>query len=91
MASFRNRGLVRKSLMRRLIIFFLLVALIPTVAVGVLSFRSQQQALELAEYKRLDEARQLRMKEISTYLHQTLTNVKFLATTPAALEALNRT
>lgn len=76
--------------MGKLIVFFLLVALVPTSVVAWLSFRSQRASLEQAEYNRLDEARQLRKTELSNYLQQTQTNLKFLATTPSAQEAFRK-
>lgn len=73
--------------MVKLVGFFLLVALVPTATVAWLSFRSQRASLEQAEYNRLTEARQLCKTEILNYLLQTRTNLTFLSTTPAALEA----
>ncbi|MGO9120805.1 MAG: methyl-accepting chemotaxis protein [Desulfomonilaceae bacterium] len=72
-----------KSLMRKLVLLFLLIALIPVAIVGYLSYRSAGSALQEASLGKLSTSRdQAREKIIATVQHA-LGDIEYLGYTPA--------
>lgn len=85
-------NLIRRSLLLKLVLFFLLVALIPTVVVGYLSFKRAKAGLESSVLAELETARKQAVQSVAEYLLASMTDLKFLADTwsvQAAFEILS--
>ncbi len=70
---------VRKSLMAKLLGFFLLVALVPIVLVGSQSYRTARDALNTAEYRKLDALRDQISMGVHLYVVGCFHAARFLA------------
>ncbi len=70
------------SLMVKLVVFFLLVALIPIGIVGYLSFTSAREALQEATLGKLRAIRERGDEDIVAYLKQNLSEMKYLGSNP---------
>jgi methyl-accepting chemotaxis protein len=68
-----------QSLMRQLVVIFILVALVPIVTVGYLSYTSAKDALFQSEFRKLNALRNQKALEIQAYLLDVLDAAKFLA------------
>jgi methyl-accepting chemotaxis protein len=81
MSYFRVKSLAVKGLMAKLVLYFVLVALLPIVLVGYLSFRSATTSLEQLQLEKLDSLREAKADELRQYLQETADSVAFLGTT----------
>lgn len=72
---------IRKSLMIKLVLFFLLVALVPTAVVGYLSFTSARGGMEESVNEKLEADRNRVKEALRDYLLASMTDLKFLADT----------
>ena len=79
--------ILRKSLMGKVVVFCLFVALVPAALVGYLSFRRAGTALEEAQLEKLGAARDLAAKNVVDYLLATVTDMTFLAANESVHEA----
>ncbi len=75
------------SLRAKLIVFFLVVALIPVGAVGYLSFRKARTALERSELGLLVSSAERTRRAIVQYLETSVTNLKVLSETWSVVSA----
>lgn len=81
------RTILRKSLMGKVVVFCLFVALVPAALVGYLSFRKAGTALQEAQLEKLGAARDLAAKNVVDYLLATVTDMTFLAANESVHEA----
>ncbi|MFH1112952.1 MAG: methyl-accepting chemotaxis protein [Pseudomonadota bacterium] len=78
---------IARSLMIKLMILVLLVALVPIGIVGYLSFDGAKEALRRAQLQKLEGSRDDATQRLLEYLTQTLTHIQFLAGTRSVQEA----
>ncbi|AFM23037.1 methyl-accepting chemotaxis protein [Desulfomonile tiedjei DSM 6799] len=78
---------IKRSLMRKVVVFCLLMSLIPAALVGYLSFRDASRTLQEAQLEKLGAARDLASKNILDYLLVSVTEMTFLAGGDSAREA----
>ncbi len=75
------------SLMVKLVVFFLLVALVPIGIVGYLSFNNARQALQEEILGKLRIVRERGEEDVAAYLKQNLGEMKYLASNPGVQSA----
>jgi len=83
---------VRKSLMLKLIIFFLLVALIPLGILGYLSFNNAKQALQRIVFSDLSASRDRGRANVVEYFQRSMSDARYLGKNPgvqSSFKALN--
>lgn len=85
------RHIISKSLMAKLIVFFLAVALVPIALVGYLAFLNSSAALEHADFKGLEEGRELVKAELKHYFLGIIDQTRSLAVYDRALMAVEKT
>ena len=76
-----------KSLMGKLVLLFLLIALIPVAIVGYLSYRSAKSALQEATLRELSTSRDRARERITASVQQAFGDIEYLGATPAAHRA----
>ncbi len=79
--------ILRRSLIYKVIIFCLCIALIPAALVGYFSFSRASTALQEAQLEKLGAARDLAAKNVVDYLLATVNDVTFLAGSNSVQEA----
>lgn len=72
-----------KSLMGKLVLLFLLIALIPVATVGYLSYRSAKSALHEATLRELSTSRDRAREKIIAAVEQAFGDIEYLGSTPA--------
>jgi len=72
----------RESLTVRLVVYFLLLSLIPLIAVGYISYSQTQEALKRGVFNHLDTAATLKEEEINRGVAQRERSIQLLAKTP---------
>jgi hypothetical protein len=70
------RKFITESLMGKLVLIFVGVALIPIALVGYLSYRHARGALEQAEFRKLDTIRDTQIRDVRTYVGDAVNQVK---------------
>ncbi|MBM3300061.1 MAG: methyl-accepting chemotaxis protein, partial [Deltaproteobacteria bacterium] len=81
--------IIRGSLIGKLVVIFLIVALVPIAIIGYFSFGSAQSALQEAEFDKLYSERELRESQLLDYLYNTLDAASFLARVPSVQESFS--
>jgi methyl-accepting chemotaxis protein len=76
--------------MAKLMSLFVLVAAIPILIVGYLSFAGARDALEKTQFERLYSERELRKAEVIGYLNDLLLTLTFLSETAAVQSAVEK-
>lgn len=74
-----NRLIIFQSLRWRLMASFLLVSLLPLLAVGVMAIVQSTNSSERATYANLEAVRNLKAKQISTYFENILQDIQLVA------------
>ncbi len=80
-----------RSLMSKTVLFFLVVALAPTIFVGYIGFSNARDALNQAALNQVEVARDAARSAVIEYVNETVTDLKFLSDTlsvQATLEIL---
>ncbi len=72
-----------KSLMGKLVLLFLLIALIPVAIVGYLSYRTAKSALQEASLRELSTSRDQTREKIIAAARQAFGDIEYLGSTPA--------
>jgi methyl-accepting chemotaxis protein len=72
---------VVKSLKGRLMLFFLIIALVPVAILGYLSYYTAKSSLESAEIHSLDLVRDFKANQVRTYMLDTMDQALFWANT----------
>jgi len=80
--------IITRSLLGKLVTFFLLVALVPTAIVGYFSFVSARDALQKAEYGTLDVLKQQQEVALRAYFAEVLDALTFLSKTARIRDAV---
>ena len=75
------------SMMGRLVMALVSVAVVPVLIVGYFSFQAASKALEKAESDKLYSERELRGNELRKYFRDTMQNMQFMADTPSVRTA----
>ncbi len=75
------------SMMGRLVMALVSVAVVPVLIVGYFSFQAARNALEKAESDKLYSERELRRNELRKYFRDTMQNMQFMADTPSVRTA----
>ncbi len=75
-------GFIRRSLMLKLIIFFLLVALVPIGILGYLSFNNAKQALEKIIFSDLSASRDRVRANVLEYFEHSMSDARYLGKNP---------
>ncbi|MBI5570707.1 MAG: methyl-accepting chemotaxis protein [Desulfomonile tiedjei] len=81
-------GLVTSSLMRRLVVVFMAIALAPIAIVGYLSDSTARSALYDAEFRKLNELREEKSAQVRDYLAGMVDAARFLADYDLVLQVL---
>jgi methyl-accepting chemotaxis protein len=72
-------GFFTRSLSRRLVVAFLMVALVPVMLVGYLSDSFGRRSLYNAEFRKLNELREEKSAQVRAYLASVIDSARFLA------------
>ncbi|MFC1835173.1 methyl-accepting chemotaxis protein [Thermodesulfobacteriota bacterium] len=81
-------SLIGRSLMFKLVVFFVLVTVIPILLAGYISFRSSRTSLKKSEFDRLASATELKRSQILQAFEAALHNSEFLAHTDVVRSAV---
>jgi methyl-accepting chemotaxis protein len=79
-----------KSINSKMLGLILLVALLPTIVIGYLSFYSASESLTKTELEAMNAARDLRKNEIRRYMIRAMRDTRFLAESPFSSGVINR-
>ena len=72
-----------KSLMGKLVLLFLLIALIPVAIVGFLSYHTAKSALQEASLEKLSTSREEAREKVIAAVQQAFGDIEYLGSTPA--------
>ncbi|SPD74623.1 putative Histidine kinase [uncultured Desulfobacterium sp.] len=75
-------GLQFKSIKNRLTFWFLLVALLPFITVSIVSYQRRIEEVKQREFDKIATIRDLKIKQITTWLHERFNDLKALADDP---------